>query len=217
MSDIRFSSNKWDRSKEQIKNRLSTEMINEKKHTFEELLNDINYFVDKNKTFKKSDFDKYPSSLLLEILEYSHKCYLNKLLPEISLRLEQQLKIQSDKSEFTQLLFITRAFEKYSEHLENHIAYEERYVFPYVKQILQNNINFDQLSPHFNSLADFYINHTDTEKDIEIFIKLLKNLEPNAMLNTLIEKLECFYIDLIIHSKIEEELLIPRVISLEND
>lgn len=184
------------------------------------LLEKVNIAVENPENVLPCDFIGFESSSLLHLLEYSHHFYLKRSLPEIELGLNRLIQLNFGKEYNVSHLFYLKAFEKYKAHLEAHINYEDRYVFPYIKCLIQGQNQVDQLSPHFSTLADFYINHTDTESDLEAIMALLeKEFKENGenTVRLVLQKMKTLRLDLYVHGKIEEEVLIPRMIRIENE
>lgn len=212
-----FSNNQLTISIDLIKSRYAGSNSNQAFEKINDLIDLVSFYIEKPIKLETKIFQSYNSQVLLDALMISHTYYLNKILPETELSLSQLVKSQENSEERTPYIFIDKAFQNYKAHLENHILYEEKYIFPYIQQLLKKNHTLDSLSPHFQSLADFYINHSDIGEDLRTIIKLLKKLSATPLSNGLIVKLENLYFDLLIHDKIEEEILIPRMMRLEND
>jgi regulator of cell morphogenesis and NO signaling len=194
--------------------------VNQDNENLDTLLKKVNVAIENPDRVLPCDFIAFESSTLLNLLQYSHKYYLLRSLPEIELGLNKLAQLNFGKGYNARHLFYLKAFEKYQAHLEAHINYEERYVFPYINCLIKGQNQIDQLSPHFSSLADFYINHTDTEKDLEAIMELLENEfieHQENIVRLVLQKMKTLHLDLYVHGKIEEEVLIPRMIRLENE
>lgn len=183
------------------------------------LLKKVTVAIENPAAILPCDFIEFDSASLLQLLKYSHHFYLLRSLPEIELGLFRLAALDFGKERNARHIFYLKAFEKYKAHLEAHINYEERYVFPYIDCLIKGQHEIDRLSPQFSSLADFYINHTDTEKDLERIIQLMQeelDQFPEGIVRMVLQKMRSLYLDLYLHGKIEEEVLIPRMIRLEN-
>jgi regulator of cell morphogenesis and NO signaling len=168
--------------------------------------NDFN-FVNQDK-LNRSDIP-----VIIRFLSNSHRYYKNEKYPEI-LQYIKTLNVPEHKKEMTLVeLFFNEYFVEVKEHLE----YEEEIVFPYFSHL------YDNVSPASEKKfsASLYLDH---HSDIESKLADLKNLLLNHLhiknLNSVKRKLlyalfELEY-DLKIHSMIEEQILIPLAVSLEN-
>jgi regulator of cell morphogenesis and NO signaling len=208
---------------EQFQQHISTrleQILGQRNTALDALLKKVNLAIENPESILPCDFIGFESQTLLNLLEYSHHFYLKKSLPEIELTLNRLTQLDFNKEYNVRHFFYLKAFEKYKAHLEAHINYEERYVFPYINCLIQGQKQVDQLSPHFYSLADFYINHTDTESDLDAIMELLEseaNEHNEAIVNLALRKMKTLRVDLYLHGKIEEEVLIPRMIRIENE
>ena len=157
--------------------------------------------------------DRSDIPVIVKFLSNSHRYYKNEKYPEI-LEYIKKLNIPDHKKEMTMVeVFFNEYFQEVKEHLE----YEENIVFPYFSHL------FDNLTPESEKKfsATLYLDH---HSDIETKLADLKNLLMNHLhiknLNSVKRKLlfALFELehDLTIHSMIEEQILIPLAISLEN-
>lgn len=157
--------------------------------------------------------DRSDIPVIVKFLSNSHKYYKNEKYPEISDYIKK-LNIPDHKKEMTMVeVFFNEYFQEVKEHLE----YEEKIVFPYFSHL------YDNLTPASEKKfsATQYLDH---HSDIETKLADLKNLLMNHLhiknLNSVKRKLlfALFELehDLTIHSMIEEQILIPLAISLEN-
>lgn len=204
---------------EQFQKHIAERLALSANQNLDALLKKVNVAVENPERILPCDFIEFDNSTLLNLLKYSHHYYLLKSLPEIELGLNRLAHLNYGSEYDARHLFYLKAFEKYKAHLEAHINYEERYVFPYIDCLIKGQSDVHRLSPHFSSLADFYINHTDTEKDLEAIMQLLDEelvqLE-EGIVRIVLQKMRTLYLDLFLHGKIEEEVLIPRMIRIEN-
>lgn len=152
---------------------------------------------------------------ILDTLTYLHKThvfYLNKILPEIEQRFTEVLSVQSSSS----AVFLLNVFSSFKTKFIEHIREEEKDIFPYVRNLM-NQIT---QSPKHCSLKDFVHDHDQVPEIIlEAVINGLQHLidkdSTNSLLNILQNKLKLFNRDLKIHSMIEDHVLLPHVLKLE--
>lgn len=164
--------------------------------------------------FDVSLFKNFNNRELLDYLVSSHQLYLNKYLPEIEQSIELLVKSNSDDQK---VLLLAALFNDYAKHLEEHIASEDKKLFPVVERYLSAKTEEDQ-SLYFSNLAAFYHSHDDKEQDLNTIHKLIDTLEPmheqQSILEVLKVRIAWIEKDLLIHSKMEEEVLLPRVMQL---
>lgn len=172
--------------------------------------------------FDASTYIKFPTGLILEYLKQGHRYYLEKKIPEIELSISHFLNssdIQKIKGE--DFFLIGYLFDEYKRSLINHISVEEKTVFPYVEQLLKKqSLPCDTYRKHhlegYSTLMHFIKTHTDTEKDLAEIKNILNSYQvskPGMIpFNLLLKQLDVFEIDLHVHSKIEEEVLVPMAL-----
>lgn len=188
---------------------------------FETIRNDLQHPVG----FEASSYTKFPTGLILEYLKQGHRFYLDKKIPEIELSISQFLSAaDNQKIKGEDFFLIGYLFDEYKQSLIQHISAEEKTVFPYVSQLLKNqSIPCDTFRKHnlegCATLMHFIKTHTDTEKDLAEIKTILNSYQVNkpgmTPFNLLIKQLDIFEVDLHIHSKIEEEVLVPMALEIE--
>jgi regulator of cell morphogenesis and NO signaling len=167
------------------------------------------------KTTNSKNYEDLEEIDILETLEFLHKThlfYLNKILPEIEQRFTEIKTIQATSSAD----FLFNIFTNFKSKLIEHIQEEERDVFPYIRKLL------NELTPVQKrcTMKDFVHQHDQVPEVIFTAIingvKLLIKKEPkNTLLHLLSSKLELFERDLKIHTMIEDHVLLPQILKLE--
>lgn len=188
---------------------------------FETIRNDLQNPIG----FDASTYIKFPAALVLEYLKQGHRYYLDKKIPEIELNILQFLSAaDTQKINEDDFLLIGYLFDEYKKALIKHISNEEKTVFPYFKQLLESSsLPCDTIRKHrlegCSTLMHFIKTHTDTEKDLAEINTILNSYQVSkpgmTPLNLLIKQLDVFETDLYIHSKIEEEVLVPLALEIE--
>lgn len=155
---------------------------------------------------------------LLQFLEKSHKTFLGKKIPSIQQNIQTlRHKIQDAKS-----VMVERFYNNYIEEVSEHIAYENKTVFPYIKTLYRAYLNDGQ---GIEAAKDYGIKiYGEHHDDIEDVLKDLKNIlirhlpqqpEEGQLRRIVLEQLFELESDLYSHTRIEEEVLIPLVKALE--
>ncbi|MEX6690988.1 iron-sulfur cluster repair di-iron protein [Danxiaibacter flavus] len=167
------------------------------------------------------DFDSWPLSFLADYIVNVHHKYVREstqLLDELS---EKVARKHSDK--FAELPEIRRCVVELLNELTTHMVKEERILFPYIKHTEQGNDSAGPFKQTFDSIEKpIWV----MEQDHEVAGDLLRQLReltngysvpPNACnsFNFLYKKLEEFEGDLHQHIHLENNILFPKVIQLE--
>lgn len=171
----------------------------------------LNTFDDPT-AFSTARFRQYPIPVILDYLSRTHRYYLEKRLPEISQTLNG-LTLSFGASH-TPVLLLNRLFQEYSEELTAHIEVEEKHLFPLIRAIEQQphpahaEAICNHLSAHEESLLDVQLRsllrHVAT-------IPVLRSAFPFDVLSM---QLEAFEKDIVLHERLEDEVLIPMALSL---
>ncbi len=177
-----------------------------------------------NNYFPKDELRQLPLESLIEYLIKTHIYYINSRLP----RIEQFIDLLIDHyGKFDMQLYLLKDyFQDYKRDMYAHICIEERELFPYVLKLIRSvddteltNVGLFNLLEK-NSITNFINEHHHVEDDLgEIRRRLNNYSEANnhkVQITTLFYELRIFEIDLLTHSKVEDEILIPRAQEIEN-
>ena len=164
-----------------------------------------------------------PVNLLIEYLKHAHYLFVKKRLPYIGQLIDGltevnfRYKALSDDLKAVYPLFV--------EDFIHHIYEEEDSVFTYVKQLN----DFEKTGSRSSSvlyamkkfsISDFALEHEVHEHEMEGFRQITNNYtycnEADLHIKVLYSELERFEEDLLIHAKIENDILIPKTLALES-
>lgn len=176
------------------------------------------------KVFEATAYDAFSLKEVINYLEKGHAYYLNKKLPEI----EQSIAALVKHDDMDELLhrLLQHFFYAYKISLEEHIAFEEKTIFSYISYLLavNNELDKEKLKLYLqgsDSLSDFVLHHSDTEKDLSKVLEVLAaydyKFDGFTPYHLLMRQLSVLELDLSIHAKLEDEVLVPRAIKLENE
>ena len=145
---------------------------------------------------------------LISYLQRSHEYFLEFKLPGIRRELESVLKCNKNSLNNAVLNY----FDEYVEEVRKHMTYEEIKVFPYIRDLIsgKNNRKYN---------IDIFRRHHDQieyrlKEFKQILIKYYPIKESNELNNVLFDIFNCEY-DLASHNEIENQLLIPSILELE--
>ncbi len=146
---------------------------------------------------------------LLQYLSASHAYFLEFRLPHIRKELERAL---DDTDNVARL--IIKVYDEYAHAIINHMKYEEKTVFPYIKALL------DGEAPTNYDIETFSKHHVQTDHKLRELKNVIIKYLPTDMLhnNQLSSTLYDIYNNeewLNHHEDVEEEILIPAIRHLE--
>ncbi|AMS26883.1 hypothetical protein AEM51_07470 [Bacteroidetes bacterium UKL13-3] len=153
-------------------------------------------------------------------LQHTHHHYSQRMLPVIEHHI-QQTALQYHKY-YPQLLLLDKIFATFKQEFLQHIRYENEVFFPFIKKLERFTISFHNVmwvELKAFSMGDFIMKHHHDDDDMHNIRKLLNNYEvtqdDQLAYKVLMHELKSFESDLKAHSLIEEDMLIPRAIKME--
>lgn len=171
--------------------------------------------------FDASKYDAFSLQTIVDYIRRTHRYYLSKKLLEI----EQSIGIllRNYDGNHPLLNVLHTFYADYKKDLIEHIKAEEAHVLPYIDQLLkcENNTTAVDVLRKSNraSLKSFVENHTDTEEDLSNVRNMIMQYQPPITNQTpyriLLTQLQLFERDLAVHALIEDHVLIPRALELE--
>lgn len=199
--------------------------ISEKYDTelFQSFILQVEFDLANGSSFDAEAYARFPLDMILTYLQKGHEYYLDKKIPEI----EQTISSLINHAEMDIVLnfYLQHFFTRYRNELNEHIDFEEKTIFSYITYLLQLNKDIDKsvLKLYLmgsDSLSDFVLTHADTEGDINKVLNVLKGYSDKfkgfSPYHLLIRQLKTLEMDLSIHAKLEDQVLVPRAIQLEN-
>jgi regulator of cell morphogenesis and NO signaling len=173
--------------------------------------------------FCPTRFLRFPISSVLDYLYRTHRYYTQKRLLEIEQSVSQ-LAVNFGH-DHPLLLLLHSFFPTYRRKLEAHIQLEEDTLFPYVLHLQewkeeQNPDAADSIFASY-SLDEFLHSHEEDELDGQLhrlqgMIQYrYPELANDFMFQVLSTQLDAFERDLLIHERIEEDVLVPKARRLE--
>ncbi len=144
-------------------------------------------------------------------LHSSHVYYLRTALPRLSARMKEMMEACDN----IHRKILDSFFSDYCREVDNHFAYEEEVVFPYVRALLAG----EPAPTEGYSIEKFEDNHSDIDAKLSdlksIIVKYLPESCPAELRNEVLFEIFRFEEDLCKHTLIENNILIPLVEKIE--
>jgi len=187
---------------------------------------DMNFFLAIVNTFHIHDYfpedelQSFSLDLIVDYLRKSHLDFIKSSLPKI----ETLLEILVNSSETNDLKVIQSFYNKYKDELLEHIKDEEENAFPYVLEL--QKVYDQKITPLPESISGYSIQsfekeHTNVDEKLfdlkNIIIKFLEPKYNDKDCNEFLFNLYQFESDLTDHARIEDKILVPKVIKIENE
>ena len=163
-----------------------------------------------------------PINLVIEYLKHNHSYFIKNKLPYIR-NLISNLSV--DKIQYNFFKDLKFIFPHFYEDFVEHILEEEKYIFTYIQKLFELDGNHKNHAKMFFemkkiSLKDIAKEHLEEDSEMEGIRGLTKNYSlkqvTNLHLKVIFQELKAFDSELDIHSKIENEILFPRAIELQD-
>ena len=145
---------------------------------------------------------------LITYLHNAHDYFLNFRLPHIRHKLTEAIVSCPKDVAFV----IRRFFDEYAEEVHKHMSYEEKTVFPYVRNLLEG-----KKDPKYN-ITIFRKRHDQIEMKITELKNLILKYYPGSDSNLLYSVLFDIFAtdqDLASHNRVEDYIFVPAILSLE--
>lgn len=178
----------------------------------------VNIFNDEN-YFPKSGFANFNLNEILDYLKKSHDYFLKVKIENIEQKINELIKTCcSQNSQNIEL--IKNFYLEYKNELIEHIKYEDEIIYPYAEWLFknENSLVSENEAPDFQ-ISEYIDNHTNIEEKIfdlkNLIIKYLKLPSPLELSNEILFELFDFEKDIFDHQRLEEKVLIPKAIKIE--
>ena len=202
-------------------NRTIEEACNKKGIDSTMLLDELNQVLG-SKGGESIDYKSWPLDLLAEYIEKKHHRYVEEKIPVLRQFLDKLCRVHGERH--PELFKINELFTASASELSSHMKKEELMLFPFVKKMVSAKLeNGAVQSPQFgtvkNPIAMMMEEHdTEGERFREI-AELTNNYNPPAdACNTYkvtFAMLEEFEKDLHLHIHLENNILFPEAVKLE--
>lgn len=168
----------------------------------------VNYVV----TGESTDLRLINLSSMISFLQNAHRYYIDYSFPKLRRRLINVIDFQEDNK---LAMLIISLFDEYVKGLKTHLSYEDKTLFPYVREMIEehtinDNYQISNYSRHHEQLD---------QRMMELKNVIIKyspaNNDCNEINATLFDIFTC-EADLQSHRNIEDFIFVPAVKALEN-
>lgn len=155
--------------------------------------------------------DKLSVSTLLHYLEACHRYYMDYQLPFVRRELSESIYINDKLGKL-----IIQMYDEYAKEIIKHMNYEERMLFPYVKELMGG-----QSSTTYN-IDTFAKQHTEADKSLRELKSLIIKYLPSGVHNSNKLNSTLFLIHnneewLGNHQEVEDKMFVPLVRKMEEE
>jgi regulator of cell morphogenesis and NO signaling len=186
---------------------------------------DTNFFLAIINTFHNEDYFpekqllSFSPVLIVSYLKKTHRYYLDYNIPALEQLLD--LFLSGYRGDVKDLKIIRTFYSKYKQELTAHIRHEEEQVFPYVLAVVKASESASDLDNGFEiySIKNFEKEHSNVDEKLfdlkNIIIKYMNPVYDDNHCNSFLFSLCELEKDLKDHARIEDKILVSKVLELE--
>lgn len=202
-------------------NRTVAEACDKKGIDSNVLLDELNAVLN-SKIGETIDYKSWPIDLLVEYIEKKHHRYVEEKIPVLRQFLDKLCRVHGERH--PELFKINELFTASAGELASHMKKEELILFPFVKRMVKAKLGNEAIqSPQFgtveNPIAMMMEEHDNEGQRFRDIAELTDNYTPPAdACNTYkvtYAMLDEFEKDLHLHIHLENNILFPKAIKLE--
>lgn len=168
----------------------------------------VNFLTEEIRFVDQSICEHLSVETLMRYLHNAHDYFLNFRIPHIRRKLDDATTAcQSEVA-----IAIHNFFEEYAQEINKHMAYEERVVFPYVRDLTSG-----KPGTKYN-ISIFKKKHEQIDEKLSDLKNILIKYYPGTgshLLNSVLFDLFTTEEDLISHTRVENDLFTPVILSYE--
>jgi regulator of cell morphogenesis and NO signaling len=181
----------------------------------------INIYLDKS-YFPAKKMQSFSIMLIVDFLKRSHQFYNNEKIISIESKIEKLEWTGPDNDR--NLSILKKFFNQYKNEVKTHTEHEEKTVYPYAVYIEESCKNIENVQNCLQRMHDYSItNYAQEHDDIEeklydfknIIIKYLPPPKEQNILHEILNELFLLQNDLSNHARIEEKILVPKIMEME--
>ena len=178
--------------------------------------------IPETKSEHSIDFQSWPPDLLADYIEKTHHRYVTAKISELMPLLEKIVRVHGEQH--PELLTIQSLFGETAGALTQHMKKEELILFPFIREMMRKQIQQESLEPVGfgtvqNPIAMMHREHDDEGKRFRTIAALSNNYTaPEDACTTYkltYALLKEFEADLHLHIHLENNILFPKAIELE--
>jgi len=205
-------------------NKTIEEVCDEQGINVDFFLEIINTFLN-NKYFPEQQLKAFSIKLIINYLRNTHRYYVDEIVPQIEAKIKA-LSATCSSSLKDKLHLLEKFYEDYRNELNEHIAHEDKEVYPYTIQV-EEYFNEGKAPEKFiqrikkYSISEYSDHHDSLDEKLydlkNIIIKYLPAPKNSKLCNSILIDLFELEKDLKTHDNMENRVLVPKVQAMEND
>lgn len=182
----------------------------------------VNAFLYKN-YFPDKHLQSFTLSEIIDYLKKTHEYFIKYKLVQLE-ELIEKLVINCNKQNKEKFILVEKFYKEYKKEFIEHISNEDSIIYPYVieiEKVFSNKSFTEKFKKYYSefSIKKYETEHSDVEEKLfdlkNLIIKYLPPSSDNNLSNLILYELFELEKDLNDHQQIEDKVLIPKVIAIE--
>jgi regulator of cell morphogenesis and NO signaling len=189
----------------------------------EEVINELQSLQSNNEMFE-SKYTEWDLSFLIDYIINNHHEYVRRMIPVISMHLDKVASVHGKNH--PEMNEVKEKYNVVYKDLKQHMLKEEQILFPYIKQMVKANKEESKSEPPFfgtvkNPITMMKNEHQAAGDEMYDIRNLTNNYNPPedacSTFKVLLKELKEFEEDLHKHVHLENNILFPKSIILEEE
>lgn len=167
----------------------------------------------------EKDFENMSLDALCDHIEQTHHKYVER--ESVTIKNNLSILIEQNSSDHPELIEVKSIFEEVASQMAMHMRREELMLFPVIRKMVRTEAPVKTLFGSIRTPIETMLNEHDSEEErYEKISKLTNNFQTpdnneNKLLDTTLQQLKQFGKDLLQHIHLENDILFPKSINLE--
>lgn len=204
-------------------NRTISDACTDKNINAEDVLNDLTKILEK-KDRDLPNFDNWELDFMIEFIINNHHKYILRMIPIISMHVEKVAFVHFETH--PEMADVAKIFSIVYKDLKQHMIKEEQILFPFIKQLVKAKTNNSKAElPYFgtvkNPIKMMIKEHEAAGDDLYKIRDLTNNyitpLDACSTFEACLKELQEFEVDLHEHIHLENNILFPKSVKLEEE
>jgi regulator of cell morphogenesis and NO signaling len=173
---------------------------------------------------QSDNYNSWKLDFLADYIVNTHHEYVKNKLPELNFYTQKVARVHGERH--PELFEILRLFLEIESEMTSHMAKEEQVLFPYIQKLAQAKQQGEGIEvPHFGSvrfpIAMMEHEHDSAGRIMEEIQTITNNFVPPedacTTYRVLFQNLQAFQDDLHKHVHLENNILFPKALAIENE
>lgn len=175
--------------------------------------------ADKGPESRPLPYDEWNLDFLADFIVNTHHSYVRKTLPDITATAQKVMEVHS--KQHPELIEINQIVKEVNMELSAHLIEEEKILFPYIKELVQNKKVIQSPEKLKNLIKNTENEHEQIGKNLDNIRQLTENYtlpeDSCASYALLYKMLDEFEDDIHLHIHLENNILFSKAIALEKE